>query len=94
MKILYPGVKFSPVVLHKDEIPNLEDIRIVHVNEVGRVPASADAIEMDFGARTARSGVSHLPEIVLKSIKKLTLIQDNLTDLEVVLKLVVTEENS
>ena len=52
------------VELDEDDVPDLEAVGIVHVDEVARV-AAADAVVVDLGARTARADVSHLPEVVL-----------------------------
>mmetsp|Transcript_40179 Transcript_40179/g.87808 ORF Transcript_40179/g.87808 Transcript_40179/m.87808 type:complete len:236 (+) Transcript_40179:2656-3363(+) len=52
------------VELHEDIVPDLEHIRVVHVDQVGRV-TSPDAVVVDLGARAAGSGITHLPEVVL-----------------------------
>lgn len=54
----------SPVELDEDQVPDLQDIGIVHVDQVRCVPTS-DAVEMDLAAGAARPCVSHLPEVVL-----------------------------
>mmetsp|Transcript_15094 Transcript_15094/g.34697 ORF Transcript_15094/g.34697 Transcript_15094/m.34697 type:complete len:428 (+) Transcript_15094:1654-2937(+) len=50
--------------LDEDHVPDLEHVGIVHVHEVGRVPAP-DAIVVQLSARSAGASVSHLPEVVL-----------------------------
>ena len=53
-------------VQHLDEhnVPDLEDVGVVHVDERSRVPA-ADAVIVDLAARAAGALVTHLPEVVL-----------------------------
>lgn len=53
-----------PVELDEDQVPDLQDIGIVHVDQVRCVPAS-DAVEVHLAAGAARPRVSHLPEVVL-----------------------------
>mmetsp|Transcript_138675 Transcript_138675/g.351506 ORF Transcript_138675/g.351506 Transcript_138675/m.351506 type:complete len:263 (-) Transcript_138675:331-1119(-) len=50
--------------LHEDIVPDLEHIRVVHVDEFWTLSPS-DAVVMDLRARTTRTRVAHLPEIVL-----------------------------
>ena len=50
---------------HEDEIPDFEDIGVVHVDEMRGVPSTADSIVMDLRARTAGTRLAHLPEVVL-----------------------------
>ncbi len=52
------------VELDEDEVPDLEDIGVVLVDQVGGF-APADAVEVDLGAGAAGAGVAHLPEVVL-----------------------------
>ena len=54
------------VVLHEDEVPELEEsiaCRIVQRTTVG--PERTAAIDMDFRTWSARSHITHLPEVVL-----------------------------
>ena len=51
------------VELDEDDVPDLEAVGIVHVDEICGV-AAADAIVVDLGARSARSDVAHLPEVI------------------------------
>ena len=53
------------VELDEDDVPDFNHQGIVHVDEVGSIPAASDLVVMDFGARTARALVTHLPEVVL-----------------------------
>mmetsp|Transcript_65922 Transcript_65922/g.187259 ORF Transcript_65922/g.187259 Transcript_65922/m.187259 type:complete len:297 (+) Transcript_65922:2540-3430(+) len=52
------------VELHEDVVPDLEDVGVVHVDEVRRV-AAADAVVVDLRARATGAGLAHLPEVVL-----------------------------
>lgn len=54
----------APVELDEDQIPDLQDVGIVHVDQVRCVPAS-DAIVVDLAAGATGSCVPHLPEVVL-----------------------------
>ena len=47
-----------PVELHEDKVPDLQHVRIVHVDEVRCVPA-AQSVVVDFATRSARP---HLPD--------------------------------
>lgn len=51
------GILFS-VVRHEDIVPDFEDVRVVHVDEVGGV-AAAYAVVVNFTARAARADGSH-----------------------------------
>lgn len=53
-----------PVELDKHQIPDLQDIGIIHIHQVSSVPSS-DTVEVDLTAGTAGPSVSHLPEIIL-----------------------------
>lgn len=50
--------------LDEDDVPDLQHVGIVHVDEVRRVTA-ADAVVVDLRAGTARAHIAHLPEVVL-----------------------------
>ena len=52
------------VVLHEDEVPQLKHVRVVLVHQRRRV-APADQVVVQLRARAARSGLAHLPEVVL-----------------------------
>jgi len=51
------------VVLHEDQVPDLDDVGVVLVHERGRV-ATADAVVVQLRARPARPHVAHLPKVV------------------------------
>ena len=54
------------VVLHEDQVPELHEPVAVRVVERAAVGAERRAaVDVDLGARTARAGVAHLPEVVL-----------------------------
>ena len=53
-----------PVELDEHQVPDLQDIRIVHVHQVRGVPPS-NAVKVHLTAGTAGAGVSHLPEVIL-----------------------------
>lgn len=57
------------VVLHEHKVPDFNHLRVVHVDEVAARNLSAGSIvaevDVDFGARTARTGFAHFPEIVV-----------------------------
>ncbi len=57
------------VVLDEDEVPELDVARAVAVHptgvrHAGTVAGRRSTIEMDLGARTARAGLAHLPEVL------------------------------
>eukprot|EP00967_Tisochrysis_lutea_P033788 scaffold40214_cov26-Tisochrysis_lutea.AAC.3 len=52
------------VELDEDEVPYLEHVWVVHIDEVGGV-TPADAVVVQFGARSTRANIAHLPEVVL-----------------------------
>lgn len=51
------------VELSEYKIPNLQHIRHVHVDQVGRV-STGDSVKVNFRAWTAGSNVTHHPEVV------------------------------
>lgn len=53
-----------PVELDEDQVPDLQHVGVVHVDQVGGVPAP-DAVEVDLAAGSAGARVPHLPEVVL-----------------------------
>ena len=54
------------VVLHEDEVPELHEPIAGGVAERAAVgPELGPAVDVDLGARAARAGVAHLPEVVL-----------------------------
>ena len=61
----------EPVELHEHVVPELDEALVagvdadLRVRAVHRVRAAAAAVDVDLGARTARTGVAHLPEVVL-----------------------------
>ena len=52
------------VVLDEHQVPDLQHIGVVHVHQLGHL-AVPDPVVVDLRARAARSGVTHLPEVVL-----------------------------
>mmetsp|Transcript_6447 Transcript_6447/g.19110 ORF Transcript_6447/g.19110 Transcript_6447/m.19110 type:complete len:1096 (+) Transcript_6447:257-3544(+) len=52
------------VELDENEVPDLEHVRVVHVDETRGV-APADAVVVDLGAGPAGARVAHLPKVVL-----------------------------
>ena len=57
------------IVLHENEVPNLNHLRVVLVHQFGTAHGCffllAASIDMDFGARTAGTRIAHLPEVVV-----------------------------
>ena len=57
------------VVLHEHEVPDFDNLRIIFVHEFGSRHGCAlfgrAAVDMYFGARAARAGVAHFPEVVV-----------------------------
>ncbi len=57
------------VILHEHKVPNLNHLRIVLVHQRSAVYSCAfliaSEVYMNLGARAARAGVAHLPEIVM-----------------------------
>lgn len=58
------GTHRPPVELDEDQVPDLQHVGVVHVDQVGGVAAS-DAVEVDLAAGPAGARVAHLPEIIL-----------------------------
>ncbi len=56
------------VVLHEHQVPNFNDFRIVFIDKVTAVYLFAGFlvayVNVDFGARSTRARLTHLPEIV------------------------------
>ncbi len=52
-----------PVVLDEDQIPDFHHPRIARIHQ-SAARAVGRQINVDLGARTARTGIAHLPEIV------------------------------
>ena len=53
------------LVLHEHEVPDLDEAVAVGVGRAGRAAGNVVAVVVeDFGARAARAGVAHRPEIV------------------------------
>lgn len=52
------------VELHENEVPDLDNHGIVHVDQAGGV-ASSDLVVVYLAARTARTLVTHLPKVIL-----------------------------
>ena len=63
-KIFVISASQLPVELDEHQVPDLQDVGVVHVHQVGGVPPS-DAVVVDLAAGAAGAGVSHLPEVVL-----------------------------
>lgn len=57
---------WAGMVTHLDEhkVPNFQDIRIIHVDQVSSISASYPVV-MDLSARPTWALVSHLPEVIL-----------------------------
>ena len=57
------------VELHEDIVPDLDDLRVVLVDQLDarhfRTLRVVTQVDMDFGARTARTRVAHLPEVIM-----------------------------
>ena len=57
------------VELHEHQVPDFDDLWVVLVDEFSsghlRFLLGRAAVQMDFGARATRSGVAHLPEVVV-----------------------------
>ena len=53
-----------PVVLDEDQVPDLDDLGVVGIHQLPRLPV-ADPVVVELGAGPAGAGVSHLPEVVL-----------------------------
>lgn len=53
------------IKLHEDDVPHLDDERVVLVYEMGGIATAANLVVVDLAARAARALVAHLPEVVL-----------------------------
>ena len=61
------GNKFTPILtieLDEDQVPDLDDIRVVHVDEVS-TGCIRCAVVVNLRAGSARTCRAHLPEVVL-----------------------------
>ena len=60
-----------PHILHEDDVPDFDHVRVALVHELASAQAACSFllrgadVDVDLGARTARAGVSHLPEVVV-----------------------------
>lgn len=59
----------SPVELDKHEVPYLQHVRHVRIDQTAGIP-SADAVKVDFGTGAAGARLPHLPEVVLHAAGK------------------------
>ena len=73
------------VELHEDEIPDLEELPLLAqrdelVHAGGTLPPSPvplpPSVDQNLGARSARSGIAHLPEVVLVAQAKNAAVRD------------------
>ena len=53
------------VELDENVIPDLKDIGVAGIDHLRRIAAAADAVVVNLRARSARPGLTHLPEVVL-----------------------------
>ncbi len=69
MRELLEGAVGLAVVLHEDEVPYLDDLRMVAVHQFpsghGGTLLGGTKVEMNFATRSARARIAHLPEIIL-----------------------------
>ena len=59
-----PHTTAIPVELYEHQVPDLQDVRVIHVDQFAGVSAS-DAIVVYFWTGAARTNLPHLPEVVL-----------------------------
>ncbi len=59
------GTVGGAVVLHEDQIPDLDEPFLPSVGRSPLVPVVGTLVKEDLRARTARPGIAHLPEVVL-----------------------------
>src|SRR5690606_32731161 len=57
------------VELDEHIVPDLNDVWHILVHQISSI-AAANAIVVDLGARSARAGLAHLPEVLLGSKRK------------------------
>ena len=55
---------YEPVELNEHQVPDLQYVGVVHVDQVRGIPAP-DAVVVDLTAGAAGARVAHLPEVVL-----------------------------
>jgi len=65
-------VTYKPVELNEHQVPDLQDVGVVHVDQVGGVPAP-DAVVVDLAAGATGARVAHLPEVVVHAAGQDTL---------------------
>lgn len=70
-----------PVELDEDQVPDLQDVGIVHVHQVRGV-SSSDTVVVNLTAGAAGAGVSHLPEVVLHAAREDTSLVHSTEDSE------------
>ena len=66
-----------PEHLNEHDVPNLDNHRVIHVDKV-RTIAPTDAVIVELSARTARAGLSHLPEVVLHAALEHAILRQEL----------------
>src|SRR5664280_1411902 len=59
------GARVPAVVLHEDEIPDLHEPPTAAVSRAARLAIRRAHVEVDLGTRPTRTGVTHLPEVVV-----------------------------
>jgi hypothetical protein len=65
------------VELHEDEVPDLDVAVAVGIGRAGRAAGDVGTmVEEDLGARAARTGVAHLPEVVAFVLAGARLVAD------------------
>ena len=52
--------RIFPVILNKDQIPDLQHVRIIIIYQTGRIPPS-NPIKMNLRARSTRPRITHFP---------------------------------
>lgn len=60
------GLKYQPVVLHEDQVPDLNQVRIVSIDQSCGV-TTPHMVIVDLSAGTAGTRVPHLPKIVFQA---------------------------
>lgn len=71
MQICYDSIVQTPIPVKLDEhqVPDLQNVRVIHVDKMRGVPTS-NAVVVDLTAGATGASVSHLPKVILHAARQ------------------------